>query len=161
MKMGNSKRFYVHFLLVLLITLSCGEDKDSLDEFQSYGLFEATVNDENVVFSAAKAKQYSSPYLQVVGRNCSERLLIGFDIPFSTGSYNLDTLGNVFIHTQSARACPDTNGGDTPHIVREAEVTVTELSATRVRGNFSIVAGEIEINNDIVVSNGVFDVERE
>ena len=161
--MKNCKKHYLYFFLIMLITLGCSSndnEENVLGDFPSFGLMEATINGKGTVLSAKRARQYSSPYLQIVGTNCSERILIGFDIPFAAGNYSLETLGDVFVFLSSASACEGDGGSSSPQSIIEAEVMVTELTATSVKGSFSITAGEDELPLTII-TDGIFDVERE
>jgi len=163
LNMKNCKKHYLYFFLIVLVTLACGSndnEENVLDDFPSFGLMEATINGKRTVLSAKMAKQFSSPYLQIAGTNCSERIIIAFAIPFTTGNYSLETLGEVFVFLNSALACEGDSGSSSVQSIIEAEVIVTELTATRVKGSFSIIAGEDELPKTII-TDGIFDVERE
>lgn len=151
------------FLLSLLSSCNTGEDTNpdsESGEFPSYGTMQARIDGEVTKLYAKKAKQFSSSYLQIVGTNCNKGILVGFDIPFAIGNYSLNDLGDVFIFLQSASACPDAQGGNTPQIIQSAEVNITEFSDTRVGGSFTIIAAEGEITT-VEITNGSFSVERE
>lgn len=152
-------------ILILSIAIGCSSDNGPISnsdilEFESFGMMEALVNGEKIVFSADKAKKYAFDFLTIYGRNCSKRMGIRFDIPFAEGTYTLESLGYTVVVLDAASACPNENGSISPQTSIEAQVIVEELTTSRVKGSFSITVGETELALTII-TDGIFDIERE
>jgi len=160
----NRCKFIRNFSICLmaLVLAGCGKDDN---EFPSYGELYATLNGEQVYFNADRAKEYGGKlgWLTIWGRNCSEgKLMIGFDVPFSTGTFTKETLGNYSFYVNSAGACPEESGKNRAKVISEITVNVLELTDRRVKGNFTMYVDDPNVDNGFKydITDGYFNVER-
>lgn len=164
--MGKSLGNYlakIGYCSIVFLLITCGKD-DS--EFPSYGELYATINGDKIYFNADRAKEYGGKpgWLTILGRNCGQgKLMIGFDIPFSTGTFTKETLGSYDFYVNSAGACDGESGKNRAKVISEVSVTVTELTNNRVIGRFNMYVDDPNVDNDVkyTISDGYFNVERE
>lgn len=157
--MKNFIKYYTYLLLLVVLNLSC--DKDS---FNSFGEMSATINGKQVTLKAAKAKVYVNPddLITIQGSNCNEGyVVIILKVPTAVGNYTLEGISDMSFYRSRAIACNE-SGSSTPRRVIEANVNVIEVTNSRIKGTFNMIAENYDpgITFMDIVENGTFDVER-
>ena len=144
---------------MVVLNFSC--DKDNIN---SFGQMSATINGKQINLRADKAKVYVNPnnLITILGSNCNEGyVVIILEIPTAVGSYSLEGISDMKFYRSKAIAC-DESGSSTPRRVIEANVTVFEITNTRIKGTFNMIAENHDpgVTAMDIVENGTFDIER-
>ena len=158
--MKNHKRYYAYFILMVVLNISC--DKDGND---SFGQMSATINGEEVTMQPDKAKVYigDNGRITVLGRNCSEgKVVVILKVPIAAGEYNYGTEGiDIDFFRNSPLACNESGNLNRRNVI-EGSVSVIEVTSSRIKGTFSLVAASLDPQVIVLntIENGTFDVER-
>jgi hypothetical protein len=145
---------------MVAVNYSCNKD-----DINSYGQMSATINGKQVNLRADEAKFYVRPanLITILGSNCKEGyVVIILEVPPAVGSYTLDGISDMNFYISRAIAC-DESGSSTPRKVIEANVNVIEITTTRIKGTFNLIAENTNpaITVIDIIENGTFDVARE
>jgi len=154
------KQFYS--LIFFLVFAIVGCNKDSMEYF---GTMSAVIDGDKMALRPDKAKVYvgHNGLISILGRNCSKgKVVIILDVPIAVGQYTLDGESDMSFFTNSALACENESGNHNSRKVIEAAVSVTEVTESRIKGTFRMIAGshDPQITAVNTIESGVFDVER-
>ena len=145
-------------ILCLLFNIGCSKS-DHLEQ----NVMRASLNGNLVEFEVRNAKEFpgNQGFYEIHGTICdnARRRLI-FSVPIAVGVYEeFDT--RVTYNTNWAPACGGSIGSGYMWEVNEVLVTITSLTAQRVKGSFNIVVSSPLDNLTTTISNGEFDLKIE
>ncbi len=158
--MKNNKKYYAYLLLMVVLNVNCEKDDNDY-----VGQMSATINGVEVSLQPDKAKVYVNPnnLITILGRNCSEgKVVVILEVPTAVGDYTLEGISDMSFYRNSTLACNE-SGNLNPRDVIEGRVSVIEVTNSRIKGTFSLVAASLEPQVIVLntIENGTFDVKRE
>lgn len=148
--------------LSVLLSLSCSSDDSGL---LNNGEMSAIINGDFVNLKAEKAKIFAGANgnITIQGSSCSNNYaVVILKVPIAVGNYTPEGDIDMNFYRSRAIACDET-GSSSPKRTVEANVTVTEVTDSRIKGTFRIIAESFDPQIEVkdIIENGVFDVQRD
>ncbi len=157
--MKNYSKYFACFLLMAVLNINCEKDSNNY-----IGQMSAIINGKEISLRPDKAKVYVNPnnLITILGRNCSEgKVVVILEVPTVVGDYTLEGISDMSFYRNSPLACNE-SGNLNPRNVIEGSVSVIEVTDSRIKGTFSLVAASLDPQVIVLntIENGTFDVER-
>jgi len=153
-------------LLCIATAFSCSNDSSNEEPVMDYGTVSFKINGSSRVLKPiSPVDDNNNDFFSISGYNCDYGIQMKLNFPPTVGSYSYGEEDYLYAVVWIGDFFPceplfGANSGFTVYTSKEGSITITELTAQRIKGGFHCIV-ETSFGETQDITDGVFNILRE